>query len=1094
MKEKKLKKNLEELRQLLSNSGGNISDETVRLLKNITNETKNNQTKSISTNINNLLDSKQLTEQVSQIKNSDVVERAIEKSLKSLIDPVKIIFSREVSRYVDSISADKKVIKKIPRTIQKKSIKKIVDGEFVSAFPNDNKRVINPEFKQLLATGYKPDDITEYERAKPNNPGRNIGDPNSEFIKNFEGGEQPGNKIETIEYTIPKYGSVFKDSFEISNDKITYSETPQYKNLSIRGEIKNSFDLSQTTSFSAAQSQQNWNINYKEQGNKYILTINNNFKYSKNSQLVPNTSSYRFVGNTEDSLQDSTRDKLNSINPTECNIYSNEELFGNILNNKLDGKILTTNNLTTLQNTEFNNFLKEKYPLFIKNFVKDLFSALANNRLLKTFSINNTQNSEQISLEEQNNLILLNLINFIPEPTEELKNCGKTLHPLNVDEITKLMKEKFNSIGFETFPKQNCEEREEVNPITEASIFGCSLMLIRLISFEYILKNLFIFDELGYGDVTNGPVIKQHLYLIIKKELQQLGIYEEVEESLLDSYELLRENNIITEQDEQVSSEVFVSSIGDRTFELPPENIKNIINSFYRKTINYIKNLLGSTTEAQRNELDILADTTIYDLYDIDKIGNRLAERAGGVGESIKKNELSRFTNYHKNLNEFFILEKLISLKPNRIGSNPDTGDMIDSQFYNSLPNKSRVSNKIFANRNINQLSFKDFSLYMENIRNNLEISQIEQLFSGGKINISLKNSLVFKQTTISGNFNTTNELSRQQLSFLRQRNTKFYFSKNGRKAADIILEFINSEKSYVFFDHNNDSSELSLYNSLPIALQEIQISFNEIFSGGNTAQQIQNTLNQLFIDKKRELINNISKQADYEILIKKCMMADKIMNISSLYSFSALSTEQVDTLFVKSKTKIKSIMMAGKNINNYSYQNEDEIVGGSAALYQSDFQNIGNPNGSGGFDVLQFLTTTPILILKGLTQIMDPNIAIASQIVNAAAAGLLFPKLNEQGQPIAYPGDPLILPTALASMSLLPVNLLPPGVGIGPPVTPIPGMLYWALEPLLWKLPYFQNQAAKSSQAKSLKNEPGLRGFNPGAENFRCDKDQDDI
>jgi hypothetical protein len=1093
MKDKELKKNLEKLRQLLSNSGGNINDETIDLLKNITNKTKNNQTNLISTNINNSLDSKQIVEQVSQIKNSDVVERAIEKSLKSLIEPVKIIFSREVSRYVDSISADKKVTKKIPRTIQKKSIKKIVDGQFVSAFPNDDGKVINPEFKQLLATGYRPSDIADYERVKPGTPGRDIGDPSSEFIKNFRGTGEPGDKIENIEYTIPKYGSVFKDSFEISSDKITYSETPQYKSLSIRGEIKNSFDISQIASTRAIQPQQNWNINYKEQGDKYILTINNNFNYSKNSQLVPNVSKYRFVGNTQDSLQNATRVRLNSISPTECNVYSNEELFGNILKRKLDGKIINLNNLTSQQTEQFNNFLKQKHPLFIKDFIKDLFSVLTNNRLLKTFSINNTQNDEQVSPEEQNNLILLNLVNFIPEPTEELKGCGKTIHPLNVDEITRLMKEKFNSIGLQTFPKQNCEERQEVNPITEASIFGCSLMLIRLISFEYILKNLFIFDELGYGDITKGPVIKQHLYLIIKKELQELGIYEEVEEVLLDSYELLKQNNIITEEDEQVSSEVFVSSIDNKTFELPPENIKNIINSFYRKTTNYIKNLLGSTTETQRDELDILVGRTIYDLCDINKVGTELSNRISN--RNIKKNELSRFTNNHKNLNQFFILEKLISLKPNRIGSNSNTGDMIDDRFYNSLPNKSRIANKVLANKNINQLSFKDFSLYMENIRNNLEIPQIQRLFSGGTINISLKNSLVFKQRTLFQSNDTLDSLTDDEMAISTKCN-KFYLSDTGEdNAVDIRFKFIDSEKGYVFFDYNNDSKQMSLYNSLPIDLQEIEIKFNDIFANGTTtAEQIQNRLNELFIREKKRLINNLSRRPDYEILIKKCMMADKIMNISSLYSFSALSTEQVDTLFIKSKRKIKSIMMAGKNINNYSYQNEDEIAGGSAALYQTDFQNIGNPNGSGGFDILQFLITTPILILKGLTQIMDPNIAIASQIVNAAAAGLLLPKLNEQGQPIGYPGDPLILPTALASMALLPVNLLPPGFGIGPPVTPIPGMLYWALEPLLWKLPYFQNQAAKSSQAKSLKNKPGLRGFNPGAENFRCDKDQDDI
>jgi hypothetical protein len=223
-------------------------------------------------------------------------------------------------------------------------------------------------------------------------------------------------------------------------------------------------------------------------------------------------------------------------------------------------------------------------------------------------------------------------------------------------------------------------------------------------------------------------------------------------------------------------------------------------------------------------------------------------------------------------------------------------------------------------------------------------------------------------------------------------------------------------------------------------------------------------------------------------------MMSDKIINLLSFYRNCALSTEEVESLFRKSKSKLKEIMMAGKNIDNYAYQNETDLKGGNSAAYQIDYENTGNPNGGVNLDLLQFLITTPILILKGITQVMDPNISIASQIVNAASAGLLFPKLDENGNVVAYPGDPLILPTVLASMALLPVNVLPPGFGIGPPVTPIPGMLFWALEPLLWKLPFFQNQAAKSTDAKNLKNDPNFRGFSVGSENFSCDKDQDDI
>jgi hypothetical protein len=127
----------------------------------------------------------------------------------------------------------------------------------------------------------------------------------------------------------------------------------------------------------------------------------------------------------------------------------------------------------------------------------------------------------------------------------------------------------------------------------------------------------------------------------------------------------------------------------------------------------------------------------------------------------------------------------------------------------------------------------------------------------------------------------------------------------------------------------------------------------------------------------------------------------------------------------------------------------------------------------------------------------MDPNISIASQIVNAAAAGLLFPKIDVNTQEVSYPGESVILPTALASLALLPVNIFLPVLGalaIGPPVTPLPGMLFWALEPLLWKLPFFQNQATNSDAAKKLKDDPDNKGLNiGGAGKFNCSTDQDE-
>jgi hypothetical protein len=304
----------------------------------------------------------------------------------------------------------------------------------------------------------------------------------------------------------------------------------------------------------------------------------------------------------------------------------------------------------------------------------------------------------------------------------------------------------------------------------------------------------------------------------------------------------------------------------------------------------------------------------------------------------------------------------------------------------------------------------------------------------------------------------------------------------------------LSDKKMYGFYDIDVDRDQIKYYNSLPISIKTVNITFEELFR--NNFNDLRN-LNTVFNSKKSELLNLIVTEPKYELLMKKSLFLDKLPNLALLYGNSALSNAQMETLFDGSKKKIYNMYEAALNINNYKYKNETDKKGGASKKYQNDVSNIGNPNGGVNIDLLQFLITTPILILKGLTQIMDPNIAIASQIVNAASAGLLFPKLDSQGKPIGYPGDKIILPTALASLALLPVNIFAPLIGpaaIGPPVTPLPGMLYWALEPLLWKLPFFQNQAASSDAAKKLINDPKNKGLKIGnTSNFGCDKDQDE-
>ena len=83
----------------------------------------------------------------------------------------------------------------------------------------------------------------------------------------------------------------------------------------------------------------------------------------------------------------------------------------------------------------------------------------------------------------------MNLINFIPEVSQELIDCGKQPHPLNIDEVIELMSKKFTQAGNQIVPKIDPRDNVQLankNPITEATSVATALLLIRLCVFRKI--------------------------------------------------------------------------------------------------------------------------------------------------------------------------------------------------------------------------------------------------------------------------------------------------------------------------------------------------------------------------------------------------------------------------------------------------------------------------------------------------------------------------------------------------------------------------------------------------------------------------------
>jgi hypothetical protein len=760
-----------------------------------------------------------------------------------------------------------------------------------------------------------------------------------------------------------------------------------------------------------------------------------------------------------------------------------------------------------------------KYPQIVENFIQSFFSSYEKNRLLKPFKIPPIPGLDPEDINKATNLVILNLINFIPEVSQELIDCGKQPHPLNLDEIVDLMSKKFAQVGIQIIPQKERYDDSPTNTGNNATVettsMATSLLLVRLCVLENVLKGLFVLDEHEYDlNILDGELLVDFIFVKVLESLESMNILPQIEQIVEDNYDFFKTNGVIKEIDENTDTKIESISINKTRVNDNTDELKALIKSLTRKTLGYLKNLIGTednNNSNTTNNTEMLSRVSNNVIYDI--VGDQTLSFNTPNNESRYS---KRFTD--TNTDSFFILEKYIDVgdlfyKDNATTKTTQFSKIADK--YNhikgcvNLEVYQRFLNQ-FINVEINQQRIPTFGIFdqstlgiLKRVMNAPKIStRLVQVFSKANNNTVPNQTVVASGQQARQNLNNLARPSNGNTiiseAFLSTNKDEIIQNKIHKFTAGTTIEYkiktekIKQKKMYGFYNIGASDEDITYYNSLLVCEQQKPLLFEELVNNN-----IVNDMEEVYENNKQDLLNKIIQSAEYEILINKGLFLDKLPNLALIYSNCALSNSQMDHLFAGSKKRILDIYDASVNIKNYKYKNSTDKMGGISKKYQTDMMNIGNPNGGTNFDVLQFFITTPILILKGLCQVMDPNISIASQIVNAAAAGLLFPKIDVNTQEVSYPGESVILPTVLASLALLPVNIFLPTLGplaIGPPVTPLPGMLFWALEPLLWKLPFFQNQAANSDAAKKLKDDPNNKGLNiGGAGKFNCSTDQDE-
>ena len=259
----------------------------------------------------------------------------------------------------------------------------------------------------------------------------------------------------------------------------------------------------------------------------------------------------------------------------------------------------------------------------------------------------------------------------------------------------------------------------------------------------------------------------------------------------------------------------------------------------------------------------------------------------------------------------------------------------------------------------------------------------------------------------------------------------------------------IVSEEDEIYFEVSKD------FNNFTVTLK---IKASNIATVTFQTSSTESALN-LFIQNFNQITQNFKNNNFANLFLNYVFNLQKILNISSIYQYFIITNEneQINNMFLSTFESLKLIIKT--NLINRKYNEFDKELDCPLDL---DFELNGlDIKSQFNLDVLKLAATTPIKIFKGLVESTDPNISLANKIRTIAESA-------------GAPKSPIIP----YSLGLLPAGLVPPPIGIGPPILPPYGYIYWAIDAAEVIYDYSNDKTVNSRnklQVKQLENNSGI-------------------
>ena len=335
-------------------------------------------------------------------------------------------------------------------------------------------------------------------------------------------------------------------------------------------------------------------------------------------------------------------------------------------------------------------------------------------------------------------------------------------------------------------------------------------------------------------------------------------------------------------------------------------------------------------------------------------------------------------------------------------------------------------------------LSLNFYKIYFEYLDEYFE----SQIVLNGGLYDPLSGQKISLDQELSEDFKL-NYIFKLELQFLKDRYNKLFKEfKNEELHILSILSGKFNESSYkkqIYIDFEILKNNVAQTTNFTASPRQWQYSCAiKVKDGNNTytlyrtiedgKTSVRNALPSISLDKKLELFKTLKETNEFKLLFDYCFSLTKIVSIIHIEN----------CMEICQRDQFSNIMLIAS----------DEAIRNSAvqSYYSNDnekmdcFEPSSSQNGN-GFEmpklsgmiakmIIQFLIKAPIIILKAIVELTDPNIAIASKLRTAVSAISCTP-----------------LPVLPFSLALLPFTLIPSPISIGPPVIPPLGHIYLGID-----------------------------------------------